>query len=125
MADVLIIDDDELVRETLKDILEFEGFNVSLAENGDEGLRQASEKKSAVVIVDMIMPNKGGVEIVRELHQINPETRILAISGGGRVGQLNFLEVAQKLGAFASLQKPIDPDLLLETVNSLFASMDA
>jgi YesN/AraC family two-component response regulator len=107
MAHVLLIDDEPLVVETLSNALTAAGHTVVTALNGVEGLKKYAAGKFDLVITDIIMPDKEGIELIMELRRQAPNVKIIAISGGGRTGNVEFLKMATKLGAVAALKKPI------------------
>ena len=113
---VLIIDDDEQLRALLREILERAGFAVVEAANGVEGLRLFRGDPADLVITDLIMPDKEGVETILELRREFPEARIIAISGGGRNGCANYLPIAARLGARRTLAKPFSRQEILDSV---------
>ena len=121
MANILVVEDDPLVLETLTAALESKGHSVASAPNGIVGLRQFAQSSFDLVISDIIMPDMEGIGMILELRRKNPEVKILAISGGGRTGNGDFLDVAKKLGAMAILQKPIRPAELFHTVDRCLA----
>ncbi|MEX2615950.1 MAG: response regulator [Alphaproteobacteria bacterium] len=113
---VLVIDDDAMVRDTISDILIEADYDVILAPNGEAGLYMFDERNPGLVITDMIMPEKEGVETIVELRRKNPNIPIIAISGGGRSGHLDFLKIAKIYGATTVLSKPLDMDDLAGAV---------
>lgn len=121
MTDVLVIDDQASVRATLRNILEFEGYEVMEADNGASGLSLMREFPVLLVVTDILMPEKEGIETILEIRQEFPETRILAISGGGQTQNLEFLRVAKKLGADEILKKPFTSEQLIGVVRRLIA----
>lgn len=118
VARILVIDDEELVRQTLRLGLESAGHEVAEARNGEDGLLALEKSPADLVITDIIMPEKEGIEMIVELRRRHPRTAILAISGGSRTGNIDFLRMARKLGATASLSKPFTNRQLLEAVDS-------
>lgn len=116
MAKILVIDDEELARYTVVTILRSAGHEVSEAENGDWGLRQLRSQPADLVITDIIMPEKEGIGTILELKQRHPHVKIVAMSGGGRTVNLDYLGKAQKLGAHAAIAKPFTKDELLTVV---------
>lgn len=116
MAAILIIDDDEAIRNLVRDALAEEGHDVLTAKDGVAGLSLYARSLPDAVIVDIIMPNMGGIEIIRELREKNPELPIIAISGGGRTRNFELLEIAKRLGANHVLTKPFDVDELRSSV---------
>lgn len=118
MAKVLVVDDEELARFTIREILETAGHEVEEAENGVEALALQSAGPFDLVITDIIMPEKEGLETIIELKQRNPSLNIIAISGGGRTRNLDFLKLADECGADSILTKPFSEDELMECVNA-------
>ena len=116
---VLIIDDDDLVRQTLRRVLESVGFQVVEAADGRQGTLLYRSDPVDLVITDLLMPVKEGFETIRELRQINADAKIIAISGGGRAGGADFLEMAKKLGADRVIAKPFRPAELVEAVRAV------
>ena len=116
MARILIIEDDELVRDTLRDMLETAGHEVLEAADGGQGLATYRENPADVVITDIIMPDKEGVETIIELRRDYPDVKIIAISGGGRIGTTSFLELAREFGAQHAFGKPFQPEKLLSAI---------
>jgi two-component system, chemotaxis family, chemotaxis protein CheY len=125
MATVLIIDDDPLMRLTIKRILLSAEHEVLEACDGREGLEVFRARRPDLVITDIIMPNVEGIETIRELKRIAPATRIVAISGGGRVSNTDFLVIAKKLGADIVMAKPLRAAELLAAVGRLLAETPA
>jgi CheY-like chemotaxis protein len=116
---VLVIDDDETIRVLLRTILEREGYRVVDAPDGDKGLRQYQESPTDVVITDLIMPGKEGIETIRDLRKKFPHVKIIAVSGGGRIGPESYLKMAKGVGALRTLSKPFDRMVLLKTVQEV------
>ena len=116
---ICIIDDDESVRQTVGRILRGAGYAVVEAKDGDVGLRTVEQAMPAMIVTDIVMPNREGIETIREAKRRFPEIPIIAISGGGRLGPTGFLELACKLGADDCLAKPFRPAELLERVARL------
>jgi CheY-like chemotaxis protein len=119
---VVIIDDDPMVRETIQNILESVDYSVLTAKNGDEGLTLCEEHAPDVVITDIMMPEKDGIETISHLKLTNPDLSILAISGGGLGMRVPVLEIADNLGADRVLSKPFNNQVLLDTVAELVNS---
>lgn len=118
MACVLIIDDEDYVRMTLSQALEDEGHTVLFASNGLDGLSRYAEGKPDLVVTDVLMPDKEGLETIIELRKIEPNVKIIVMSGGGRVNNVDFLEMAKKFGATATLKKPFPIDEFCRIVES-------
>lgn len=117
---ILVVDDEESVRKILCENLAECGFEVAAAKDGQEALQLIEEGEAPnVVITDIIMPRKEGLEVIIELRKRHPAVRVIAISGGGRTKSADFLHLAKKLGADAILPKPLDLDQLEKTVRGL------
>jgi len=113
MARVLVVDDEPLLRRTLRTALERAGYQVEEAHDGNDALRKFSEQRPDLVLTDIVMPDREGVETIAELRRRDPAVPIIAMSGGGSVGGEMFLQLAEQLGATATLAKPIrNADLL-------------
>lgn len=121
MAKVLVVDDEELVRLTLRQMLESEGHEVLEARNGREAVAIQNETPADIVLTDIIMPEQEGIETIIQLRRQDPNLRIIAISGGGRMKNLDFLRVAANVGADATLTKPFTTDELVEVIRGCMA----
>ncbi len=119
MARILLIDDDATVRYALKQVLERAGHLVDEASDGQIGIELYSANRPEVVVTDIIMPNQEGIETIIKLKRMAPGVAIIAMSGGGRTGNRDFLEMAEKLGAAKIMPKPFRPRELVEAVQSL------
>jgi two-component system chemotaxis response regulator CheY len=106
MADILIIDDEPLVRTVLRLALELSGHGVREAGDGAAGLRAYAERPADVVVCDVFMPEADGLEVLRELRQRDPAAKVVAMSGGGERSGMDFLGLARQLGAAGVLRKP-------------------
>ena len=106
MARVLLIDDDDTIRSVLKRFLERDGYTVTEAADGNKGIAAFREQSADVVITDIIMDNRDGLETIVELRKLNPELKIIAMSGGGFMTSNACLDLASKFGAVATLKKP-------------------
>ncbi len=120
MAKILIIDDDDTFRKMLHDMLSRAGHTVVAAENGSRGIELYREGPADLVITDIIMPEKEGVETIRELHRDFPDVRIIAISGGGGAGKmeagLTLKMVAALPGVASFLEKPFSKTELFSAI---------
>jgi two-component system chemotaxis response regulator CheY len=116
MTKILVIDDDVIVRETIVQILEDGGYQVLSAEDGKRGMAAFRRERPDLVITDIIMPEQEGIQTITEIRGVKPDAKIIAISGGGRIGNTDFLKIARHLGAFDAIAKPFDPDDLLNRV---------
>ncbi len=117
MARILIIDDEAELRAMLRRMLERAGHEVTEAANGAQGIRLYEQDAPDLIITDIIMPEREGVETIIALRRADPELPIIAISGGGRLAATDFLSMAKKLGARHTLSKPFGHDQLLEAVS--------
>lgn len=118
---VLIIDDDQQVRSMIAQIMELEGCDVLEAADGEQGFRMFREhaENLDLIIVDIIMPNKEGIETIGDIRRSHPSVKILAISGGGRVKPETYLPIAERIGASGTLAKPFDREELLAAISRL------
>lgn len=106
---ILVIDDEEAVRHTICENLEYSGYEVIQATDGQHGLTMIdAQNPPDIIITDIIMPRKEGLEMIVEVKKLHPGIKLIAISGGGRTRTMDFLEIAKKLGADAILPKPVD-----------------
>lgn len=122
MTRVLVIDDEELARFTLREMLEAADFEVDEAENGRVGVEKQRANPFDLIITDIIMPEKEGVETIIDMKKDFPDLKIIAISGGGRTRNMDFLKLSERFGASKLLAKPFTEGQLLEAVNELLES---
>ena len=116
---ILIIDDEAPIRKMLTKLLERNGYDVIEAANGNQGIRLFKEHKPEFIITDIVMPEKEGLESIRELKKLNPDVKIIAISGGGLVDPKMYLALASKLGAVKTFSKPIDNEVLISAIKEI------
>lgn len=121
MGRILIIDDDYHILKMMKKMLERAGFEVELALNGIEGIRAFKNTQADLVICDIIMPEKEGLETIREMKRLYPDLKILAMSGGGRVSSKNYLNTASAFGATRTMGKPFSQKQMVSTVKELMS----
>jgi DNA-binding response OmpR family regulator len=119
VARILIIDDEDQPRRMLQQVLIRAGYEVVEARDGNEGLQLFRTSPTDLIITDILMPEKEGLETIIDLRREFPAVKIIAISGGGRTGNLNFLEVAKRLGAQRTLQKPFELQEMIAAVRDL------
>lgn len=119
MPRILIIDDEVQIRKMLQQMLEREGFEIMTAPNGREGMKAYRENPTDLVITDLIMPEKEGIEIIFELKREFPEVKIIAMSGGGRTDPHGYLKIAEKAGALRSFSKPLEREVLLKGIREI------
>lgn len=125
MKTLLIIDDEGSICETLKILFKSVGFNVLTADDGNKGIALFKENQIDLVIVDILMPGKDGLETILELKSLLPEIIIIAISGGGRLPAEDYLDTARKLGAKYTFEKPFNRDDLLRAINESLKDIEA
>ena len=116
---ILIIDDDHHILLMVKKMLERAGFEVDLASNGEEGLNLFKKLSVDLVITDIIMPEKEGLETIREMKRLRPDLKIIAMSGGGKVTSQNYLDTAKIFGATKILAKPFTQKQMVSAVREL------
>jgi DNA-binding response OmpR family regulator len=119
MHNILVIDDDEQIRSLLFRSMAMAGFAAVTAADGREGQRLLKEQPFDLVITDLIMPEKEGMETISFIRKQFPGTRIIAISGGGRIGPETYLPAALELGADRAFAKPFAVDDLVAAVRDL------
>jgi len=116
---VLVIDDEPGIRMLAVRALKGADCTAYEAANGNEGLRILENNAMDLAVVDIIMPEKEGVETIIEIKRRWPDLKVIAISGGGRIGPNVLLELAQGLGADAAIRKPLNFRLLIAQVEAL------
>lgn len=116
MAHILVIDDESPIRLMLRMILESEGHTVTEACDGAEGINCYREKQADLIITDIIMPEKEGIETIITLKKEYPSIKIIAMSGGGKNNPDGYLKSAKLLGAVETFEKPIRRDALLTAI---------
>ena len=119
MACVLVIDDNDDFRSLLRMALEREGFVVQTAANGQEGLTLLQGWSADVLVTDIFMPGKEGIETISEVRKQFPRTRIVAMSGRPSATDFDPLSIAAELGAAKTLKKPFDIGELIDAVRRL------
>lgn len=123
MTSILLIDDDELVRNSLTIVLEEAGYAVTQAGNGNEGMRCFSRQAFDLVVTDLIMPEKEGVSVLLDIRKAAPQQKVIVISGGGRTKNTGFyLDVVKQLGADGMLEKPFDASTFSTLVSQVLAA---
>jgi len=113
---ILIVDDDEKILQSIKDILEQEQYEISIAKTGREGLKQFDTVNPSLVITDIIMPDMEGIELIKSIRKKNKHIPIIAMSGD-ILGQ-RFLQASKLLGAIDTMQKPFTGTQLREKISS-------
>ncbi|MDQ3050730.1 MAG: sigma-54 dependent transcriptional regulator [Bacteroidota bacterium] len=115
MPKILIIDDEKSIRNTLREILSYEGYEVTEAQDGSEGLKYAEKEKFDIILSDIKMPKMDGIEVLEKLQEITPETPVVMISGHGNID--TAVEAIRK-GAFDYISKPLDLNRMLVTIRN-------
>ena len=121
MNRIMIVDDDLQIRNMLRLTLERQGYEVVEAADGVEAINQYKAGQIDVVITDIVMPEKEGIELIMELKGLDPAVQIIAISGGGRINPEDYLKWARRFGVERTFSKPVDRQKLLEAVGELLA----
>lgn len=119
MADILIVDDDDLIRDMIRAFVEDAGHTAREAEDGKVALDRLAERPADVAILDVIMPNQEGLETIRHMQRLHPTVKIIVMSGGGARGQQSYLDAALDFGAKAALKKPFSGADLLALIDDL------
>jgi len=122
MARILVVDDDPQIRELLRQLFEHSGYEVAEASDGEEALKRHNESPADLVVNDLIMPGKEGMETIIEFRHNSPGVKIVAITGAGCGRIEGYLYTAKKLGAHRTLAKPFDLMEMLKAVNELLDS---
>ena len=116
---VLVVDDNEDMRITVQALLQADGFDVVVAADGEAALALHRKSPADVVITDLFMPDKDGIETIIELRKLYPAVKIVAMSGWTSTQGSDYLQVAREIGAAVTLQKPFDPAELSRVVRQL------
>jgi DNA-binding response OmpR family regulator len=119
MGSILIIEDDVEIRNMLKIMIQRAGYFVQTAENGLEGVNAFKRSPSDIVITDIVMPEKEGLETILELREDYPNVKIIAISGGGRHDAKNYLRSAKDFGADYIFNKPFGQKEIIAAIQDL------
>jgi CheY-like chemotaxis protein len=123
MIKVLLIDDDDGMRDMLRLMLQSLRLHVIEAANGVAGLALFRTHQPNLVITDIMMPEKDGIETMREIRMIDPQARIIAISGGAGDKYPDVFALAKELGAADALEKPIRREQFLGTVSRVLSGV--
>ncbi len=119
MKKILIIDDDPKMRDLLKHYLKKEPATILSAPDGEDGMLLFTDHDIDLVIIDIFMPNKDGIQTIIEIKQKKADSKILVISGGGEQTGLEYIKQAKALGAKEALVKPFTKIDFLKTVNNM------
>ncbi len=110
MPRILLVDDDDAVRSTLRRALTRLGYEVREASNGKEAMKLCAQETPDLVMTDIIMPEQEGLETIRAIRRLHPGLKVVAMSGGGRIVATDYLKTAATLGADAVLAKPFSTE---------------
>ena len=119
MSAILVVDDDVQILDVMSEMLRLEGHEVSTAENGEIAVTKLKSLSCDLVITDIIMPQKEGLETIADIRRDYGGLPIIAMSGGGRGDGADYLETARYIGADAVLSKPFARKELISAVSSL------
>ena len=119
MAKILLVEDDDLVRDMLVQVLQRAHHEVKSATNGEEASEVLKTMEPDIMVTDIIMPKKSGITLISEVKNKHPNMEIIAISGGGRLDPTGYLDLSEALGATVSFEKPIDKSALLMAIDLL------
>jgi CheY-like chemotaxis protein len=129
MARILVVDDDPMVCEAIEVCLQYQGFEVTVADGGEAGFRALENLAFDVMLVDIFMPHMRGFESIRRFHERAPEIPLVAMSGYAFVNieppSPDFHKMAHELGATCCLRKPFTPSALLAAINECLAKPSA
>jgi CheY-like chemotaxis protein len=119
---ILLVDDDAFLRALTCKALEKAGYEVTVAVDGGEAVKKATEDNFDLLITDIFMPVKEGLEVIQEIRAMHPAIKIIAISLDGPTGFSTFLKMAIVFGAQGCLEKPFSPEQLLAKVAEVTAT---
>jgi CheY-like chemotaxis protein len=114
---ILVIEDHDPMAALIETILVADRHTVVRSTDGRAGMERFAAEPFDLVITDILMPNQEGLETIRELIRLKPDLRIIAVSGSGRDGGVDYLRIAMEFGAIGALQKPFQPQDLLRLVH--------
>lgn len=119
MSKILLIDDDREVRLSILTVLSGIGHGVVDYGNATDAISALNEHEFDIAIIDLILPDVDGLELIRQLHKTQPDIKIIAISGGGTLLKKNYLPAASAFGAVLTLEKPFEAEALIATVTQI------
>jgi DNA-binding NtrC family response regulator len=119
MAKILLVEDDELVRDMLAQVLKKASHEVTCAADGEAAAKILQGAEPDLMVTDIIMPKKSGITLISEVKNRHPAMEIIAISGGGRLDPIGYLDLSENLGASVSFEKPVDNTALLMAIDLL------
>ena len=116
---ILVVDDEEELRDIVGRVLRDAGHRVTTAADGKEAIVTMANEEFDLVLTDVIMPEKDGMQVISEARRKYPRVKIVAMSGGGHIPRDQYLKIATGLGAHAILEKPFSNRELMETVTAV------
>lgn len=119
MKSILLVDDDQVIREALSKALQLQNFRVNSLSDGSKVVNEINENDYDIIVLDIVMPNKEGLETIQDVRNVNSKIPILAVSGGGRTTPTGNLEIAKMMGATDTLLKPFDSFSLIQKINKI------
>jgi len=119
LAYILVMEDERIIQTIIKRFLERAGHEVVIAGDGEEGIKLYKERPADLVLTDIIMPRKEGIETIRELKKMSPDIKIIAMSGGGKIDSQDYLDLAGKFGVKATFIKGSDWSKLIPLVDKV------
>lgn len=122
MARILVVDDEPDICDLLREILSLAGYDVLVASDGDSAMTLLRKQPVDLILTDIFMPGKEGIETIMELRRDFPTVKIVAMSGGGKTGELHYLRDAVQLGAVRTISKPFGEEDVLRVVREALAS---
>ncbi len=126
MAKIIVIDDDPALRKLLKDGLAATGHDIFVTMSFDEALAQFRQDINSLIITDLVMPDKNGIDLIMQVKKEYEKARIIAISGGGDIeGRFDYLAIAKLVGAGSVMKKPFSLEELRTRVTNMLASAPA
>jgi CheY-like chemotaxis protein len=124
VARILVVDDDANLRSLLRTLLEDAGFTVIEATNGGAAIQAYRRQPADVVLCDLFMPDRDGLEVIRDLREAFPEVKIISMSGGGFGNSVDMLPVAKHFGAAEILYKPFEQEDVLAAIHRVLGSRE-
>jgi two-component system, chemotaxis family, chemotaxis protein CheY len=120
VASVLVVDDEDQIRELIRNTFEQSGYQVSEASTGKAALEKYRTAPTDLIIMDILMPDQDGFESISTIRHESPKVKIIAMTGSNdMIGVLDYLDVAKMLGAHYTLQKPFEMKDLLDAAQSV------